>query len=276
MKRCALFILLLTAVAGTMSCFIGGSAPEGPAALIPDGAHSVVLADVSQAALNRTDLPPSLERRASNLDDYGDVRQQAAVSLASGEVTITRGDFAFDDIREALGEDGYDETEYRGYSFWESSGGSRVTALLDDDGFLIDGGPDAVAEVLRNRKRDSGLLWNDDEGELNRAMDLAGEGLVTLASRHCGLDDNRGCSAVAWAFSRDEERRTVIEGAAAILFRSVPEANSAMPIIEQAIDAHPIMTLTEIGMTGATVILKTDIDRDQFSSLELPVSLRRQ
>ena len=104
LNRCALFILLLSALAAsTAACgWIGGSAPEGPAGLIPDSAREVVLVDVSQAALNRTDLPANLESQVSSLENYGDVRRQAMISLASGTVTITGGDFDLQDIKEDL------------------------------------------------------------------------------------------------------------------------------------------------------------------------------
>ena len=276
MKRSALLILLLTAAAGTLGCgFIGGSSPEGPVALVPDGAREVVLVDVGEAALNRTDLPANLESSVSPLENFGDVRVQAEVSLATGDVMITSGDFAFDDIRKSLTDGGYTEAAYRGYNFWESDDGGRASALLDEDGFLIDGDFEAVIEVLRSQSRDSGLLWNDEEGELNQAMELAGTGLVTVVSRYCGLADNRGCRAVAWSFSRSEERRTVIEGTAAVLFRNASAATTAVPLIEQAIGANPVMSLTEIVRVDSTLTLKTDIDRDQFASLEVPVTLGR-
>ncbi len=278
-KRCALFILALTAIAGTLACgFIGGSPPEGPAELVPDGARELVLVDVSESALSRTDLPIGLEGGVSTLENYGDVRQQAAMSLASGQVTVTSGDFDFEDIRRFLQEGGYIEAAYRGYDFWESANGSEASALLKEDGFLISGDFEAVIDVLRDLNRDSGLLWNDDEGELNQVMNLAGDGLVTLvtsAGRDCRLADNTGCRAVAWAFTRREERRTVIEGTAALLFRDASAAASAAPLIEQAINANELMALTEIVNTGATITVRADIDRDDFAKLEVPVRLGR-
>lgn len=279
MKRCALFVLVLTAVAGSLACgLIGGSAPEGPAALVPDGAREMVLVDVSQAAVNRTDLPAELENGVARLEVFGDVQQQASVSMASGRVTITSGDFGFADIGKSLGDRSYAEAAYRGHEFWESSDGSSASALLEEDGFLIEGDSEAVTTVLRSLSRDSGLLWNDDEGELKQAMDLTGEereSLVTTASQDCGLADNNGCRAVAWTFSRSEERRTVIEATAALVFGDAEAARAAAPPIEEAIGAIPIMTLTEIVTTEATITLKADIDRDEFAGLEVPVGLGR-
>ena len=170
-------------------------------------------------------------------------------------------------------EGGYTEAAYRGYNFWESSDGSEASATLAEDGFLINRDLEAVVAVLRrvSRDSDSGLPWNDDDGELQQVMALTGEELVTTAGRDCRLADNTGCRAAAWAFSRGEERRTVIEGAAALLFRNAASAASAAPLIEQAINANELMALTEILTTGATITVGADIDRDDFAGLEAPV-----
>ncbi len=274
MKRCALFILLLTALAATVACgFIGGSAPEGPAGLIPDSAREVVLVDVSQAALSRTDLPTDLENQVSRLENYGDVSRQATLSLASGQVTITGGDFDLEDIRKDLSESGYSDSLYRGYDLWLSSNGQAASALLADDGYLISGGADAVVDVLRDVSRGSGLLHNDGDGELKQTLDLAGEGLVTTVSSDCRLNIDDGCIAAAWAFSRGEERRTVIEGNAALVFRDETSAAGAAPRIEQVINADELLTLTEILRDEATITLKVEIHREDFAKLRFPISL---
>ena len=274
LNRCALFILLAACIATTVACgLIGGSAPEGPTGLIPDSAREVVLVDVSQAAVNRTDLPADLEGQVSSLEIYGDVRRQATLSLASGNVTITGGDFDLADIRRDLREAGYSSTVYRGFDLWQSSDGRTASALLAEDSFLISGDYKAVIDVLRDVNRGSGLLHNDDDGELKRAIDLTGEGLVTTVSTNCRLNINDGCIAAAWAFSRGEERRTVIEGTAALMFNSPTAAAGAAPLIEQAVNASGLLTLTEILREEETVTLKTDIDRDDFAQLDFPISL---
>ena len=273
MKRCALCILLLTALAGSLACgLIGGSSPEGPERLVPDGVRELVLVDVSEAALSRTNLPIELEGSISSLEDFGDVRRQATLTLASGQVMITSGEFDFPDVRASLQEGSYTGTEYRGYSLWESAQGSNAAGLLEEEGFLISGDYETVIDVLRDADRDAGLLWNDDDGELNQAMALAGEGLVVTAAQDCRLGDNAGCRAVAWAFSRGE-RRTVIEGTAALLFRDASAAAGAAPVIERAIHANQLMTLTKILTEEATITLKADIDRDDFANLEFPIRL---
>ena len=276
MKRVFLSVLLLAALATLLSCgWIGRSGSDGPVRLVPDGAQELVLVDVGEAALSRTELPAKLETEVASLEVYGDVRRQAWLALPSGEAMISEAEFDFADIRNRLRELGYVAGTYREYSLWESSDGSQASALLDEDGFLVSGDFAAVIDILRDYSRDSGLLHNDEEGELKRAMDLAGEGLVATAGRNCQLENNVGCRAVSWAFSRGEERRTVVVGSAALLFRDGTAAAGAAAAIERSIATNELLRLTEILTDGSTITLKVDINRDDFPLLQFPVHLGR-
>ncbi len=273
MKRYSLFALLVAVLVASLGCgFFSGSAPDGPERLVPDVAWDLVIVDVSEAALSRTDLPANLERAVADLENYGDVRRQATVTFPSGSATISGGIFNYENVRTALQEDNYGEGTYREYELWESNDRENAFALLIDDSFLIQGDRDAVLDLLRDASRDSGLLWNDDQGSLNAALDLTGEGLVVTASRDCDLVSYPGCRASAWSFARGE-RLTVIEGSAAILFRDPPTAASAAPIIERAINSNPLITLTEILTEETVVTLKADINREDFAMLSFPIEL---
>ena len=277
MKRWSLLILLAAALSGSLACgFVGGSAPDGPERMVPDGVEELLVVDVGEAALSRTDLPSELEKDVVELEDFGDVTRMAGLSLPSGQVTITEGDFDFDDIRDSVRERGFTTSSYREFSFLEASDGSEAYALLEDDGFLISGDFEAVIDVLRDNSRDSGLLWSDDKGELKQASDLAGDGLVVTTGRNCQLENNVGCRAVAWAFFRGEDRRTVIEGSAALLFRDATAAQGAAATIERSIGTNELMRLTEIITEDATILLKIDVARDDFALLKFPIHLGRQ
>lgn len=274
MKRIALFLLLLTAVAGTLACgIIGRSSPEGPEGLVPDSARELVIVDVSEAALSRTDLPADMEMQVSALENYGDVRRQATIILASGHVLITSGDFDFQDIQDDLSDAGYATSEVRSQTFTTSNDGSQSSALLADDGYLISGDTGAVADVLRDVSRDSGLLWNDSDGDLKQVLDAVGAGIVKTVSLDCRIENTSGCVAAAWAFSRGEERRTVIEGTAAFRFTDASAASGAAPIIESAINSNELIALTGITTEESTVTVTADVNRDDFPALEFPVTL---
>ena len=274
MKRGFLLILLVAALGSPLSCgWIGGSGYDGPVRLVPDGSLELVLVDVGEAALSRTELPTELESQIATLEVYGDVRKQARLSLPSGQAMISEGDFDFADIRNRLRELGYVSGVYRGHGFWESPDGSQAAALLEEDGYMVSGDFVTAIDVLRDYSRDSGLLWNDDEGELNQAMELAGDGLVVTAGRNCQLENNVGCRAVAWAFSRGEERRTIIEGSAALLFRDGTAAAGAAAAIERSIGTNDLIRLTNILTAGTTITLRVDINRDDFPLLQFPIPL---
>jgi hypothetical protein len=273
MIRCTLLILLVSVLGSSLACgFIGGSG-EGPVRMVPDDVLELVVVDVAEAALSRTDLPVDLESEISNLENFGDVRRQASLSLPTGHAMIASGDFDFEDIRNSLREQGYVSASYRKYSFLESPDGRYAAALLEEDGFYLSGDFEAVAAVLRDNSRGEGLLRDDDEGELRQAMDLAGEGLVITAMGICQLENNVGCRAVAWAFSRGEDRRTVIEGSAVLLFRDASAAADAAAPVERTLGANQLIHLTKITTDDTVIRLRVDVNRDDFALLEFPILL---
>ena len=274
MVRGILVVLIVSILVSILACGIfGGSDDDGPVRMVPDDVFELVVVDVAEAALSRTDLPMDLESQVSNLEDFGDVQKQASLTLPTGQVMIASGDFDFEDIRLSLLNRGYVSSTYRKYSFLESGDGQEAAALLEEDGFYVWGDSAAVVAVLRDNGRNQGLLKDDDEGDLRQAMEQAGEGLVMTAGGACRLEGNQGCRAVAWAFSRGEDRRTVIEGSAALLFRDGPSATAAAATVERAIGENQLIHLTEIQTDDDFISLRVDVNRDDFALLEFPILL---
>lgn len=274
MTRCTLLAVLVLVLGSSLACgLFGGSGDDGPVRMVPDDVLELVVVDVAEAALSRTGLPVDLESGVSSLDDYGDVRKQAMLVLPTGQVMIASGDFDFEAIRGNLRELGYFSSTYRKYSFLESQDGRDAAALLEDEGFYLWGDSDAVTAILRDNSREQGLLRDDDEGELRDAMEMVGDGLVTTAGRSCRLENNVGCRAVAWTFSRGETRRTVVEGTAALLFRDVSSAADALASVERAIGLNPLVHLTDIRTEEDVIRLQVDVNRDDFALLEFPILL---
>ncbi len=274
MIRCTLLAVLVLVLGSSVACgLFGGSGDDGPVRMVPDDALELVVVDVAEAALNRTDLPAALENDVSNLEDFGDVQKQASLTLPTGQVMIASGDFDFEDIRVSLRDRGYFSSTYRKYSFLESPDGRDAAALLEDEGFYVWGDSDAVVAVLRDNSRGEGLLMNDGDGELRQAMELAGEGLIMTAGGVCRLENDTGCRAVAWAFARGEDRRTVIEGSAALLFRDASAAADAVASVERAIVTNRLLHLTDIRAEEDVVRLWVDVNRGDFALLEFPISL---
>ena len=276
MIRCTLLAVLVLVLGSSAACgLFGGSDDDGPGRMVPDDVLELVVVDVAEAALNRTDLPMDLESEVSSLDDFGDVRKQASLTLHTGHVMIASGDFDFEDIHSSLRDQGYFSSTYRKYTFLESPDGQDAAALLEEEGFYVWGDSDAVIAVLRDNSRGEGLLKDDDEGELRQAMELVGEGLVVTAGGACRLESDVGCRAVAWAFSRGEDRRTVIEGSAALLFRDASSAVDALASVERAIGINQLIHLTDIRTDEDVVRVQVDVNRDDFALLEFPILLGR-
>ena len=274
MIRSILIAMLVSILVSSLACgLIGGSEGDGPLRMVPDDVFELVVVDVAEAALSRTDLPADLETEVSKLEDFGDVLKQASLTLPTGRVMISSGEFEFENIRNSLRNQGYVSSSYRSYSFLESADGRHAAALIEEDGFYVWGDSAAVVAVLRDNKREEGLLIDDDEGELRQAMDLAGEGLVVTAAGACQLESDVGCRAVAWAFSRSEERRTVIEGSAVLLFRDAAAAAAASAAVERAMGENQLVQWTEIQTEDDVIRLLVDISRDDFALLEFPILL---
>ena len=274
MVRCTLLAVMVLVLGSSVACgLFGGSDDDGPIRMVPDDVLELVVVDVAEAALSRTGLPMDLESEVSNLDNFGDVLKQASLVLPTGKLMIASGDFDFEDIRGSLRDRGYLSSTYRKYSFLESPDGRDSAALLEDEGFYVWGDPDAVIAVLRDNSRNQGLLKDDDEGELRQAMERAGEGVVMTAGGACHLESDVGCRAVAWAFSRGEDRRTVIEGSAALLFRDASSATAAVASIERAIGMNQLIQITDVRTEENVVMLQADVNRDDFVLLEFPILL---
>ena len=273
MVRCTLLAVMVLVLGSSVACgLFGGSDDDGPIRMVPDDVLELVVVDVAEAALSRTGLPMDIENEVSNLDDYGDVIKQTWLVLPVGQVTIASGDFDFEDIRGSLRDRGYLSSTYRKYGFLESPDGRYAVALLDDE-FYVWGDSDAVIAVLRDNSRGQGLLRDDGDGELRQAMELVGEGLVVTAGRDCRLESDAGCRAVAWAFSRGEDRRTVIEGSVALLFRDASSAAAAVASVERAIGTNRLIRLTDIQTEEEVIRLQVDVNRDDFALLEFPILL---
>ena len=274
MVRYTLLAVLVLVLGSSVACgLFGGADDDGPVLMVPDDVLELVVVDVAEAALSRTGLPMDLESEVSNLDDFGDVVKQASLVLPAGQVMIASGDFDFEDIRGSLRDRGYFSSTYRKYSFLESPHGRDSAALLEDEGFYVWGDTAAVIAVLRDNSRGQGLLKDDDEGELRQAMELAGEGVVVTAGGACRLESDAGCRAVAWAFSRGEDRRTIIEGSAALLFRDASSAAAAAASLERAIGTNQLIHLTDIQTEENVIRLQVDVNRDDFALLEFPILL---
>ncbi len=162
----------------------GGSLPGGPLGLVPAAAFWVQVVDVER--LLAGDAP---DDEADDFEDeWEDRLYDLGVSLDDldtlvqaqgddGTVLVFDGDLDFEQIRNELDDAGYDDDDYRGYVVWDDGDlWVEAAALLDGRGEVVIGSTDAVEGMLKALSRSSGSLLQDDDNDLRRALERAGQG----------------------------------------------------------------------------------------------------
>lgn len=203
-------IILVVALSGG-----GPAVPGDPMGLVLDDASAVWQIDVR--GINDGDAPRRVEQfvedwlepRIDEVDiSVGDVETAIYVRNSDGysSMLVIQGSSDFEDIRDELDDLDYDDDEYRGYEFWEGgrSGYFSDVALLGDQQYVLLGfgdDPEAVQDVLKALDRDQGLLADDPDSGINKAMSKVGDGWLVVASNHCDGNDIRGCEAGGVAYS---------------------------------------------------------------------------
>ncbi len=162
----------------------GGSLPGGPLGLVPAAAFWVQVVDVER--LLAGDAP---DDEADDFEDeWEDRLYDLGVSLDDldtlvqaqgddGTVLVFDGDLDFEQIRNELDDAGYDDDDYRGYVVWDDGDlWVEAAALLDGRGEVVIGSTDAGEGMLKALSRSSGSLLQDDDNDLRRALERAGQG----------------------------------------------------------------------------------------------------
>ena len=253
----------------------GGSLPAGPLGLVSDDASWVFLTDVKVALDEGPDdfVDGFEDTWEDRLDDI-EISLDAVDTLvnaggADWNVTVFDGEFDFERIRDELDDARYDDDEYRGYEIW-SDGQLWVeaVALLDDRREVVIGSTDDVEGVLKALSGSSGSLLQDDDNNLQRALERAGQSWVVAAWEECRGADVRRCRAVGAAMSRGSERY-LVETTLAYLFRDERSAESEMDDLEDYLDdVFPRdVDIEEVKLDGAFVIVTTSVDEDEWVSL---------
>ena len=254
----ALAVCVALALALALGCNSGG----GSQTPILAGSDYAVMVDVA-ALLGSSEIPAAAGEFASGLqsvsqfddpaewkeklrDDFEDAGYEPADSISVwAEVShvgsvyyYAVGGLDFAAYRDKLDDDGVEEGGYRGFEVW--GGGSRPTrAILEDREIVVAGNDEAtVKEVIKAFDRGEGFA--DESSPLMRALDKAGDGLVTRAFENC--DSNRSgarvvfrysssaCRAVAESVKGGDAGKTEIFGV--YLFSSERRAQSSLDDIE--------------------------------------------
>ena len=129
----------------------GESKWQGAVRLIPENARSVKVWDV--AAIVAGDAPAAIPRELEGMAGGSPISIEAVNSFATAHIefdgggvglSVMEGDFDFDRIREGLS--GYLSEKQEGSETYDLGG--RNIALLEGEGSVVSGDPDAVKAVL--------------------------------------------------------------------------------------------------------------------------------
>ena len=147
------------------------------------------------------------------------------------------GDFPWDDVREFLEDEGFEEDSYRDFEVWEVEGRGPI-ALLEDRGLIAHSSEQFVRDLLKALDTGEGLL--DETGELSAALYRVGEGLVLFGTTSCEASmfgaDLRSCDAFAEVIEGGDP--DMIEVSGVFVFSSERRAESGMEDLQDAIEDH--------------------------------------
>lgn len=235
-----LLVVFLTSRGSSLPPDVMGFVPEDTTRVLKHDVPAVFNDDTPRAAADILEdtYEDLLDEIGIELDEV-----QALAEVARGDqpssLLIIAGDLDFDNIRDELYYQYFDEDEYRGYEIWESSDSPLIAraALLGDQKYVLlemRTNPEALTDVLKALDRDAGLLIHNPDHPLKQAMAKAGDGWFVLAEDNCFRQDIRGCQALAAAYS--ESDRDAVQVKIAAFFRNENSAERGSDDVEDYID----------------------------------------
>ena len=270
-------VLVIAAVVVAVVLIVrGGSLPGGPFGLVPDDASWVQVVDVERFLDG--DAPDDAaddfeDEWEDRLDDIGvsldDLDTLVQAQGDDGTVLVFGGDLDFEQIRDELDDARYDDDDYQGYEVWDDGDlWVEAAALLDGRGEVVVGSTDAVEGVLKALSRGSGSLLQDDDNDLRRALERAGQGWVVFGLEGCQGAGVRGCEAVGASVLEGSESY-LVETTFAYLFRNERTAESELEDLEDYLDDEfsRDVDIEEVKTDGKFVIVTVSVDEDDWSGV---------
>ena len=129
--------------------------------------------------------------------------------VGAEEVEMISGALEFDDIRDDLDDNDYEESSYRGYELWTNW---SAFALLEDEGILISGETEnSVKDVLNNLYQDRNSLAKAVDEDIAIILNDLGPGAAVMAATVDGICPIGRCQGIGIAvnsYDIDEEEAT--------------------------------------------------------------------
>ena len=234
-------VAVIALIALSATGIIGGGNPQPVSVLdlTPQEVTTVVRLDV-QKILAEEDLAEDMEiNDFVDLDEVGILAEEVSEIVAAdggsgGSLTILRGDFNLDDVKEEWEDDGAEEDAYRGYEVWTLSDGTIAAPLK---GYLVTSDwEDPVEDVLKNLYNGAGSLEQADrDNAMKRLLDRLGRGYVVYAAgaRSCRVD---GCEAYGYVLAEYDQEEEEAKSEIVLLFRNEQAAQRAADDYDEVAD----------------------------------------
>ena len=166
------------------------------------------------------------------------------------------GDFAFDEVREFLEGQEWEEDRYRDFELWNDN-----IALLEDRGLIALSSEKIVKDLLKALDTGEGFL--DDSSALKAGIEKAGEGLSITGSEGCGsasfTAQVRSCDVIVQVIKGGDPDTT--ELSTVYVFSSERRAESGMEDLEEALENQDVFDadIERIEAEGELVTLELTI-----------------
>lgn len=272
--------VILAAVVG-QACLGGGdSVPSGILELVPEDSQVVRVLYIDQIISGEAPdwFADSIEDEWDDyLDDLGAFLDDlTTLTVAAGEdglLVVLDGGIDFEQARDYLDDEDFDDDTYRGYELWEGwDGWYEAVSLLEGRGQIVTGSTEGIKGALRAIDEGSGSLLDDVDNDMGRALKKAGAGWLRYAEEGCLFYDLRGCRAFAMSVRRGDEE-DLVEIITAFLFRSDQTAESQMYDLEdQFVDGTSLGSydIEDVRTDGEFVIMTIVGEEDDLTGDLLP------
>jgi len=181
---------------------------------------------------------------------------------------IVSGGFDRKRLKDKLGEQTYEQSDYRGFELWSFPPGTRRTArtvtFLGTDHILIGHQThlENLEDVLGKLNRGTGLLTQNDNSTIRRVLDKAGQGLTLVAGPNCLAP---GCSAYAIATSTSSEDYAMNVRYVG-LFGSGQEAEAGVAAMESYVNRTYDVVRYNSSVDGKFAVVDVVVDEESVLS----------
>ena len=206
-------VLVIAVVIASLGCLGGGNSAKDMAKMVPEDASRFGHFDL-QTMRDDKDLEDIYEKMTEGQDDLDvlgldmdDINHMAAVSEEEGdyELSILKGNFDLEDVRDALDDADLDEDEYKGIEIWKRAswlGGDSAIAISGDT--LIIGNKDSVKDCIKVMKGSEKSVYDDNE-DFRDVIDRLPGGITTFVSPSGCRHKYEGTLMAGFVFIKEDE-----------------------------------------------------------------------